>query len=59
MGKRYVAHSDTCGCVRCAKQWDSDYPQVVYDTIEDPMYREDGTHIDEPPLDWDDDDDDF
>lgn len=36
MGKRYVQHSDLCGCERCAIQADRDYPQPVFDVVEDP-----------------------
>jgi len=36
MGKRYVRHSDLCGCERCAIQWDSEYPQPVFDLADDP-----------------------
>jgi hypothetical protein len=38
MGKRYVPHSDLCGCERCAVQWDSENPQQVFDAIEDPNF---------------------
>ena len=36
MGKRYVQHSDMCGCERCALQWDRENPGPVFDAIEDP-----------------------
>lgn len=36
MGKRYVPHSDLCGCERCARQADSENPRQVFDAIEDP-----------------------
>lgn len=36
MGKRYVQHSDMCGCERCAASWDSERPYPVYDAVEDP-----------------------
>lgn len=35
MGKRYISHSDMCGCSRCAIQAEREYPQIVYDEIED------------------------
>lgn len=40
MGKRYVAHSDMCGCRRCALQWEKENPQPVYDEIDDPDHEE-------------------
>jgi hypothetical protein len=36
MGKVYVQHSDLCGCERCAAQWDREYPQPVFDLVDDP-----------------------
>lgn len=36
MGKRYVEHSDMCGCERCAKAWECEVPYKVWDTVEDP-----------------------
>lgn len=36
MGKRYIPHSDMCGCTRCAIQGDSEIPQQVFDVVEDP-----------------------
>lgn len=36
MGKRYVQHSDMCGCERCAKQWECENPRPVFDEIDDP-----------------------
>ena len=36
MGKRYVAHSDMCGCDRCAAQYETDSPRQVFDVIDDP-----------------------
>jgi hypothetical protein len=36
MGKRYVQHSDLCGCERCARQWERENPQPVFDEVEDP-----------------------
>ena len=36
MGKRYVQHSDMCGCERCALQWERENPQPVFDAVEDP-----------------------
>lgn len=42
MGKRYVQHSDMCGCERCAAQWETENPQPVFDAIEDPDYLDCG-----------------
>lgn len=36
MGRRYVQHSDMCGCERCAIQGDREFPQPVFDEVEDP-----------------------
>lgn len=36
MGKRYIQHSDLCGCERCAIEAERDNPQPVFDEIEDP-----------------------
>ena len=36
MGKKYVPHSDMCGCERCALEWERENPQPVYDVVEDP-----------------------
>lgn len=36
MGKRYVQHFDMCGCERCARQAEREYPQPVYDEVDDP-----------------------
>jgi hypothetical protein len=36
MGKRYVQHSDMCGCERCAVQWDRENPLPVFDAVDDP-----------------------
>lgn len=36
MGKRYIPHSDMCGCERCAIQADRENPQQVFDCVEDP-----------------------
>lgn len=36
MGKRYIPHSDLCGCSRCAAQGDTENPQQVFDVVEDP-----------------------
>lgn len=58
MGKRWVQHSSMCGCERCARECERDNPQPVFDAVEDPEYREDGTHISEPPSFWDDEYDD-
>lgn len=38
MGIRYEAHSDLCGCDRCAKQYETAHPQQVFDRIEDPNW---------------------
>lgn len=36
MGKRYVQHSDMCGCERCAREWDHENPHPVFDVVDDP-----------------------
>jgi hypothetical protein len=36
MGKRYIPHSDMCGCERCAAEWDTESPRQVFDVVEDP-----------------------
>lgn len=40
MGKRYIQHSDTCGCERCARVMDLDDSgngrAQVWDCVEDP-----------------------
>lgn len=36
MGKRYVQHSDLCGCERCALQYEREHPQPVFDVVDDP-----------------------
>lgn len=36
MGKRYEQHSDMCGCERCALQYEREFPQPVFDVVEDP-----------------------
>lgn len=36
MGRRYVQHSDMCGCERCAAEWEHENPSPVYDVVEDP-----------------------
>ena len=36
MGKVYVPHSDMCGCERCARQYEREHPQPVYDVVDDP-----------------------
>lgn len=36
MGKRYVPHSDMCGCERCAREYEREHPQQVYDVVDDP-----------------------
>lgn len=36
MGKRYIEHSDMCGCERCAVQWERENPGKVFDEVEDP-----------------------
>ena len=35
MGKKYIPHSDMCGCERCAAQADNEVPRQVFDVIED------------------------
>lgn len=32
--RRYVPHSDMCGCTRCAWAYESENPQRVYDSEE-------------------------
>lgn len=61
MGKRYVQHSDLCGCERCAVQAERENPQPVFDVIEDPEVMDCGcdawrgcTCYDYPDWDWDD-----
>jgi hypothetical protein len=61
MGKRYVQHSDLCGCERCAREWDRENPRPVFDEVEDPSIC-DGCGADRhycrcweyPPDDYDD-----
>lgn len=38
MGKRYIEHSDMCGCERCAVEWERENPSRVWDEISDPDY---------------------
>lgn len=38
MGKKYIPHSDMCGCSRCAAQGDTENPQQVFDIVEDPIF---------------------
>ena len=45
MGKRFVQHSDMCGCERCAVQWDREFPQPVFDAVEDPNILECGCEV--------------
>lgn len=45
MGKRYVQHSDMCGCERCAAQADREYPRPVYDVVEDPEILDCGCSV--------------
>lgn len=45
MGFRYEPHSDLCGCERCARQWDMDNPQSVYDKVEDPNVLDCGCDV--------------
>jgi hypothetical protein len=42
MGKRYVEHSDMCGCERCAREWERETPGQVFDCVEDPNVLECG-----------------
>lgn len=44
MGKRYVQHSDLCGCERCAIQADREHPQPVFDAVDDPDILDCGCH---------------
>lgn len=46
MGKRYIPHSDMCGCERCAWQADLETPSQVFDEIEDPDYEEEYDEFD-------------
>lgn len=41
LGKRYIPHSDMCGCERCAKQAELETPRQIFDVIDDPEYEED------------------
>lgn len=54
MGKRYVEHSDMCGCERCALEWErEDGPRKVFDVVEDPDYDEEGRHYSDSDFgDW-------
>lgn len=36
MGKKYIQHSDMCGCERCAIQADKENPRPVFDCVDDP-----------------------
>lgn len=36
MGKRYIQHSDMCGCERCALEWETENPRPVFDVVDDP-----------------------
>lgn len=44
MGFRYVAHSDMCGCERCAREWERENPSQVWDKVEDLDYLSCGCH---------------
>ena len=44
MGIRYEQHSDLCGCDRCARQWETEHPQPVWDKVDDPDYLYCGCH---------------
>lgn len=35
---KYIPHSDMCGCNRCARQWETENPQQVFDEV--PMTSE-------------------
>lgn len=37
-----IAHSDMCGCERCARAYECDVPYTVYDHVEDPDILECG-----------------
>ncbi len=55
MGRKYIPHSDLCGCERCAVQADQDNPQQVFDVIEDENYLNCGCHVDKCNCaEWDD-----
>lgn len=45
MGRRYVQHSDMCGCERCAIQGDRENPQPVFDSVEDPEIMDCGCDV--------------
>lgn len=45
MGKRWVQHSDMCGCERCAAQADREIPSPVFDQIEDPEVMDCGCDV--------------
>lgn len=45
MGKRYVPHSDMCGCDRCAKSFECDNPYQVFDEIDDPEIMDCGCSV--------------
>lgn len=42
MGKRYIEHSDLCGCERCAAEWERESPGKVYGCVEDPDFLDCG-----------------
>lgn len=45
MGKRWIEHSDMCGCERCAVQFEREMPSRVYDCVEDPDYLDCGCSV--------------
>lgn len=45
MGKRFIQHSDMCGCERCAIQAEMDEPRPVFDEIEDPEIMDCGCSV--------------
>lgn len=45
MGKRYIEHSDMCGCERCAKAYEHENPGKVFDCVEDPEILDCGCSV--------------
>ena len=53
MGKRYIQHSDLCGCERCAIQADRENPQPVFDAVDDPSVMDCGCDVNRGCDCWD------
>jgi hypothetical protein len=54
MGWRYVQHDSMCGCERCAREWERESPQPIFERVADPSYDDFGRRLgDEPDDDWD------